>query len=418
MKIRRWREISGALIVGFLVAIGIVAIQGAGGADPVANPLVSFGTKTCVTNSSGYCSGIIHGLGVVPDSVTATGKAPITGSAIPAQILTDSFTTTTFRVRALSNSGSVLNTKTITFSWHADASGVVSTPTPTPTTTDITTSTPTPSDTTTTPPTNGFPDSTNTGVPAGTVLTAYTGSCNLPTNTVIDAKTINCYRLTISGSGVSITKSVINGIVYSEHGATPSSSVSITDSYINGGNQETYPSVSYDSVTLLRVEVVGGQHSVQCSSNCTVTDSYLHGQYIGASSAGHVNAFISNGGSGFTLTHNTLWCSVSQTSNDGGCTADASLFGDFDFISNAKFDRNLFHETDGSYCLYSGWEPPKAYPIPSNVSVTNNVFQRGITPGQHGFTCGYYGSNTSYYPGNGDVWSGNVYDDGTVVSPG
>jgi Domain of unknown function (DUF4082) len=262
-----------------------------------------------------------------------------------------------------------------------------------------------------------FPNSSNTGVPAGTTLTNYTGTCTLGAGAVIDAKTINC-NLVIKGAGVTITRSQINGTVTSDHSASGSStsSVSVTDSYINGGNQETFPTFGYDSVTLLRDEVVGGPYSVQCNSNCSVTDSYLHGQYISPGSAAHINAFLTNGGSGFVLKHNTVWCSVSQTSGDGGCSGDASLFGDFAPIKNATFTDNYFHSTHGSYCVYAGWEPSKSYPIPSNVVITNNVFQRGTDLGQHGYTCGYFGPDTSFYSGNSNVWSGNVYDDGTAVS--
>lgn len=189
---RRWKEIAGVLAVGSLVGISIFAVSRTG-ADPVSNPLVSFGTKTCTTSTTGYCSGIPHGLNVVPTSVTATGKAPITGSSIPAQILTDSFTTTSFRVRAFNISGVALNAKIITFSWHADAI-----PVPTPTSTDSTTPTPTPTDSTsippstntTTPPVGAFPDSTNTGYrnapncPNG--LTTYNGA------TVVSNTTYSC----------------------------------------------------------------------------------------------------------------------------------------------------------------------------------------------------------------------------------
>lgn len=316
----------------------------------------------------------------------------------------------------------VTKTKTVTVTASPTGSVTTSpTPTPTPTTSSASPTTtapasPTPTDTP--PVTTGFPDSTNTGPVAGTALTPYTGSCNVPGGTVIDSKTITCSgsALVILGPNVKITNSHITGRVSSDHSNTnqANSSVTITDSYIDGGQQEEFPAVSYDSVTLLRDEIVGGQHSVQCNSNCSVTDSYLHAQFIGPNSAGHVNAFISNGGSGFTLNHDTLWCSVNQTKNDGGCTADASLFGDFGPISNATFTNNYFHSTHGSYCVYGGYEPSKQFPTPTNVKITNNIFQRGTDVGQHGFTCGFYGPDTSL--GANDTFTGNKYDDGTAIN--
>lgn len=257
-----------------------------------------------------------------------------------------------------------------------------------------------------------WPGPGNTGVPAGTTLTTYndSGACHLNVaNATYDAKTFNC-DLVIEAMGIKITRSNIIGRIVSN--SDSGTSVTISDSKIDGGLQETFPTVAYNNITLLRVEVIGGQHSIQCGANCTVTDTWAHNQYLPSSSAGHVNAFISNGGSGFFLTHNTLHCTV-QPTQSGGCTADASLFGDFSPISDAHFDKNLFIDrNDGAgYCLQAGWNPGKAYPIPSNVSVTNNVFKKGPNG-----KCGIYGVYTAYYSGNGDVFSGNKMDDGTPVN--
>ena len=49
----------------------------------------------------------------------------------------------------------------------------------------------------------GWPDETNTGVPAGTTLTKYTGPCEITQkNTVIDAKTVNCALSSQEPSGL------------------------------------------------------------------------------------------------------------------------------------------------------------------------------------------------------------------------
>ena len=281
---------------------------------------------------------------------------------------------------------------------------------PTTTSTSSPTATATPSATTTAtkPPTQtGWPDASNTGVPAGTTLAPYTGPCTITTaNTVIDAKQVNC-ELLVKASGVKITRSRLNGRVTSD---SPGS-VSISDTYIDGGPQEIHPAVGYQNVSLLRVNIVGGEHSVQCDLNCTIKDSYLHDQTQPATDR-HVNAFISNGGSNFTLTHNTMVCTVHNSPQGGGCTAHASLFGDFGPISNATFDGNLFKSGSNiSYCLYAGYEPNKAFPKPSNVTVRNNVFERGPNG-----KCGFYGAVTSYLPGNGGSFSSNTWDDGTPLN--
>ena len=257
-----------------------------------------------------------------------------------------------------------------------------------------------------------WPGASNTGVPTGIALSNYpgTGVCSLTVpNQVIDAKTFTC-DLVIKAAGITITRSNIVGRIVS---TTAGGSVSISDTTIDGGQQETYPSVGYQGITLNRVEVIGGQHSVQCYGTCNILNSWLHNQYLPSTSNGHVNAFISNGGGGFTLNHNTLHCTVIPTAA-GGCTADASLFGDFGPINGTNFNANLFvARNDGAgYCLQAGWNPSKAYPVPSNVSITNNVFQRGANG-----HCGIYGVVTAYYIGNGDVWSNNKYDNDAIINP-
>jgi hypothetical protein len=214
----------------------------------------------------------------------------------------------------------------------------------------------------------------------------------------------------IKASGVKITRSRINGRI----GSTSGGSVSISDTYIDGGNQETFPAVGQENITLLRVNVVGGQHSVQCYANCTVQDSYLHAQTQPAD-LGHVNAFITNGGSGFYLKHNTLYCTVTPTGKGGGCTADASLFGDFGQVNNAKFENNLFkaNSSGAGFCTQAGYNPGKNYPNSTNISYVGNVFERGSNS-----KCGIYGPVTAFNPSaTGNVWSGNVWADGASVQP-
>jgi hypothetical protein len=280
------------------------------------------------------------------------------------------------------------------------------------------TPTPPPTTTTTTPPPVGaaWPDASNTGTPDGVTLTPYpgTGACNITTpNVVLDARVFNC-DVVVKVAGVKITRSKLNGRLIANTDNNPTAAVVVTDSTIDGQAQETFPTVSYTNITLDRVEVIGGQHSVQCSANCTVTNSWLHDQFLPRASAGHVNAFISNGGHDFVLRHNTLHCTALPT-NSGGCTADASFFGDFGPIANVTLDNNLFKaRSDGAgYCLQAGWNPGKKYPNPTNVKVTNNVFERG--PNNQ---CGIYGPVTAFKTdAPGAVWTGNVWDNGGPVNP-
>ena len=79
-----------------------------------------------------------------------------------------------------------------------------------------------------------WPDASTTGVPAGTVLTNYTGPCTITAaNTIIDRKTVNC-GLTIRASNVQITKSKINGSVTIDDEDAPYS-FTITDTEVDAG---------------------------------------------------------------------------------------------------------------------------------------------------------------------------------------
>jgi hypothetical protein len=227
--------------------------------------------------------------------------------------------------------------------------------------------------------------------------------------TVLRGKLFHC-DVVIRAQNVEIRDSRIFGRLISDG----SGSVTVSVSFIDGGAQEDFPAVSMQNITLVRVEVVGGQHSVQCGRSCTIRDSWLHEQYLTPDSAGHVNAFLSNGGAHFTLIHNTLACTARPTEAGGGCTADASLFGDFSAISFATFDHNLFRSnTDGAgYCLQAGDSPDKPFPHASHVVVVNNVFERGGKASR----CGIYGPETGFdETDKSNVWANNTFDDGTPV---
>ncbi|PZG07549.1 hypothetical protein C1I95_30900 [Micromonospora craterilacus] len=257
----------------------------------------------------------------------------------------------------------------------------------------------------------GFPAAGNTGVPDGVRLSAYSGPCTITrANTVIDKRQVRC-SLLIKAKNVVIKSSQVDGTIRLE-GA--SHSVRIEDSVIDGG-QAYAPTVGFENVTVLRSEIRGGQHNVNCYRNCLVQDSWLHGQYLPDGGDWHLNAFLSNGGSDIQLVHNTLACDRPTNAAGGGCTANASIFGDFGPNTNYTIRNNLFVASEEmSYCFYGGYEEHKKYGTQvSGIVVTGNVFQRG----RNG-KCGAYGPATSWArsaPGN--VWQDNVWSDGKTLPP-
>jgi hypothetical protein len=291
-----------------------------------------------------------------------------------------------------------------------------STPNATPTPTSIPTSTPPPA-----PTSSGgfvvlgrsFPNSGTTGVPQGTTPTTYTGPCTIQTNNVvIDAKIINC-DMRILAQGITITRSIINGTIYSDPDYF-NGSFTLTDSEVRMP-QSTGTGIGDVNFVVTRVEVTGGSRSINCAANCTVQDSYLHGQYTDRRGIDHESAVRM--GSNSVIRHNYITCDATPVPPDSGCSAALTGYGDFAIVQKNTIDNNLI---DGGpygsmgYCAYGGSTKGKPYSVGvNNIKFTNNVFMRGP-----GGKCGIWGPITSFdsnAPGN--VWTNNVWDDGAAVPP-
>jgi hypothetical protein len=256
---------------------------------------------------------------------------------------------------------------------------------------------------------SAWPGPDNTGVPAGTTLTAYDGPCVVTEpGTRIDAAEVDC-DLVVRAADVRITNSSTRRIEVGE----PPASVVVEDTDVDAG-EWVGAAVAHGSMTLRRVDVRGGQHSVQCEQRCLVEDSWLHEQSLPPDEPRHLNAFISNGGSDMVVRHNVLSCDEPVNDVDGGCTADLSLFGDFGPLSDVTIEDNLFRATTGGYCGSFGYNPGKEFgEDATRIVVRGNVFERG----PHG-RCGVYGAVTSFWvEGAGNVWEGNTWDDGRPVPP-
>ena len=324
--------------------------------------------------------------------------------------------------------------------WHRHRHGPVHPrPTPsdmrgtTPTATPTTATSPTPTSAPTSPPSTGptqpcsgarntpggpdpwgscWPGSGNTGVPAGTGLTSYTGPCGeiRSENITIDAKIVNCDLDILGGGQATIRDSDVNGSVMNNG----SGSLLIEGTAINGGSEHS-ETVGGDNITILSSDLYGNQHEVYCGFNCTVENSWLHDNFNGASLGWHQNGFLSTGGSGYTLEHDSVSCT-------GGCTSDVALIPN-DNISRATITKNLLVATmDVAYCLYpSSGDAASGKPgIVNQITVADNVFQRGS-----GSKCGQYGpvygwNTPNSNPGTDgydNVWSGNTWDNGQSLGP-
>src|SRR5262245_48625399 len=291
------------------------------------------------------------------------------------------------------------------------------TPSPTPTTpspspTAVPTPTPSPS-----PTAGGWPDASNTGVPPGTVLSAYTGPCTITAPVTIDAKTVNCdLDIAATVTGVTITRSQINGAI--SVGVAGDSGVlrlSIADSTIDAGHRLA-TGLSEADFDAQRIEVLGGNRGVLCAWRCKLQDSWVHGTYVDAD--WHASGVRAERYS--TIVHNTLSCDwLIPTAQDGGCSADLTGYPDFNSIHDWTIRDNLFiaNTTGAAFCAYGGSSPGKPYssdPMTGvNIQFINNTFQHGSGGG-----CGAYGPIDSWNPNKaGALFSGNVWDSGEPVIP-
>lgn len=227
------------------------------------------------------------------------------------------------------------------------------------------------------PPSSGFPDASNTGVPAGTTLTAYSGPSNISTpNTVIDGKTMGC--ISVSAPGVVIKNSKINCrndyAVYVDDRNSTSTLLTIQDTEIDCGNTSG-TAISEADFTARRVNIHGCENGLDVNQNVLIEDSYIHDLYNTGSShtdgiqfgTGHWDGsgYSCKGGCvlNFTIRHNTIY----GMGSDGSFGTSAIIDHSFGANTNILIDNNLL--AGGAATLYCsiGFKG-------TNYKVTNNHF--------------------------------------------
>ena len=201
-----------------------------------------------------------------------------------------------------------------------------------------------------------FPGPSNTGVPSGTQLTAYTGPCRITTaNTVIDSKIVNC-SLDIATSGVVIRNSLVNGSIDI---FDDTDSVSVMDS--NDRRRRCQRDLQHGRA---------GDHGPQLLAaagrddprrqrrlvqyDCTIKDSWIHAQDKDEGGYAHMSGFRQGGGSlpnSQQFLHNSIACDAPVVEPDAGCSADITGYGDFETVKNNLLEKNLLMESPGGRLL-------------------------------------------------------------------
>lgn len=268
-----------------------------------------------------------------------------------------------------------------------------------------------------TPSRCGYPDATNTGVPAGTTLKSVptqissgTGwSYSTADNEVIVTGTGAVlsglyipHELVINASNVTVKD--VQVAVSGDFGIalTHTSNATIENSTISGLNSTTgRVSSAIDDVygdstgmVLKANNISSFKTAIQISSGL-VEANYIHDP--GYMSGDHTNGFYTNGGTGvLTIENNTIFDGLNQTDAinlDSGSTGVP--------VANKTVEGNFL--AGGSYTIYGGTAPSNTT---SNIVIKNNRFGQQYYP-----TSGEYGPIAYFNPtSSGNSWSGNIWD--------
>lgn len=229
----------------------------------------------------------------------------------------------------------------------------------------------------------GYPDATNTGVPAGTTLTP-SGDITVSQNGAVIQNLDISGSVTILANNVTIRNCRITSgdyypIRYFDNNNT---GLLIEDTEIAGTNSDVTSSIAFNDYTARRVNVHGGADGLKVDGNVVIEDSYIHDLSVGQDT--HNDGFQATGGSNVTLRHNT--CKLSTTNGANACLQMGNENGN---STNWLVTDNLF---DGG-----GWTLNAGGADSLTIAFTNNRFTRNY---------GYGPAST------GNVtWSGNYYDD-------
>lgn len=279
-------------------------------------------------------------------------------------------------------------------------------PSPSPTTPSPSPTTPSPSPTVTVPPTTpptgpvlgcmpvpsrcGWPDATNTGVPAGTVLTNRSGKVTLMSGqSLINVNLSGCIQVlgsntVIRNVRISVTCNTYYAIDYEDapsNGNNLVENVEIdmaplpaSSSIISGRLGQR--SITGSGFTVKKVWWHNGADCVHYSSNVVVQDSFCDLAKIPAGYPGdpHIDGFQSSGGTNVLLKHNTI-------RNPNGQTAAIINGPDLNVLgpqTNVRIVDNLM--TGGGWTVYCDAHSEQGGPVPTS-EFHGNRFARGYYTG-------------------------------------
>jgi len=334
---------------------------------------------------------------VAAASIVVLAAAILLTSGGVARVDAGGATTSTLASGATATTGpdGVPGPTTTTSTTKPPATTTSTTKAPTTTTSNppaATTSTTKPPTPTTTPSPPGTPGRGNTGVPAGTVLTASGGFTVTTAGAIIDAKNITG-TVTIAAANVTIKRSRFTGTGQDYAIYVRSGSVRIEDSEISG-NYST-AAIAFDNWTAVRLNVHNlPDDGFKLGSNTLLQDSWIHG--FTPSPGAHADGVqMQNGVVNASVIHNYI-----------DIPGNAALFLAPDLGPSTRGPLTIKDNIlgGGNYTIYVVDGNNGQYLV-GNITVTGNRFLR----------------NSRYGPTRVNVattWANNTWmDNGVRISP-
>jgi hypothetical protein len=243
------------------------------------------------------------------------------------------------------------------------------------------------------------PTPSSVGVPPGTNLKPYTGSCTITqAGKVIKNKLITCPQLAIRTTGVVIQSSKINGSVYagaaddSDPAGTGPTRVTVLDSEIDSSSVPDFRPIGVSHFVVKRSYLHGSYSGGQCHNACKIKRSFVTGSSSHASGL----RILRNG----KLKHNTIWCEPDPATSDGGCSGNLTMYEEFGVPRNNVIKHNYFPGDVSWFSLKFNGEDA------GGIRIIDNLFGKS-----------WAGNADDWDAKPGNVWSGNKMMSGRVARP-
>jgi hypothetical protein len=256
----------------------------------------------------------------------------------------------------------------------------------------------------------GYPDSTNTGVPAGTTLKSQTNNITVsaPGTTIKDVALEGSISVEANNTTIEDTDVTVNGTqggcsgscggrgIWIKPGVTGTviQNVACHGGALSGSNVTQYCIMSNDSATTIKQ-----LYAYNCTE-CLAGPMNLSNSFIDESGATipqehYEDIYYGGGGGPLIVNHNTML-------NQQGQTAVVFASVDFGNQTTLTITNNLM--AGGGYMIYGGTSGSGGKVV-GPVTITGNRFSREFYPNG-----GYYGV-AAYMNEAVTSWSGNVWDE-------